>query len=178
MGFNLEGFATNASEEQILTALEIETKRLHPKSSLQLEKEISFEEWMTRKAEDNVLDIYSTSEGSLISASHKFMFNFIHRPFSKNFDLYKFDLSETTMQFRFEICKNGELFQVMIIDDSQSRKLICDQILPVQDEDVFMDLFPRYLKMITRFDFHMIDLSKRGKRFVFANFDREEYYFV
>lgn len=178
MGFNLEGFATNVAAGKILDELAVETKKMHPDSTLSFEREISFEEWMNRKADDNILDIYSTADGTLVSASHKFLFNFIHRGFSKKFDVYKFDLSETSMVFRFEVCKNGERFQLMVIDDAQSRKIAYDPILPIQDEDVFMDFFPRYLKLITCFDFHKIDLSARAKRFVFTNFNREEYYFV
>jgi hypothetical protein len=178
MGFNLEGLACRVPEEKVIADLRKETLKKHPDSKLFLEKEISFEDWMRYKPGDNVLDIYSTDKGTLISASHKILFNFFHLPFSENFDLYKFDLSETSMHFRFEVSKNGDEHQVMTVNDSNGRRVMHDPILPVPDGDVSMVLFPNFVRMITDFDFHEIDLADKAKRYLFTNFNKEEYYFV
>lgn len=170
MGVSVNGFATKANKEIAIIELENACKLVNPNATIVFEREAIFEELIQRKGADNIIDIYSTKNGSILIMSHKLFEKFSRWELSKSYDIDYFDICETSMSHRFAKFSEGKETECMNIWDSGSAKDIAGQnYLDIkQDEDVFFSAFPRLTDKYTEQTFHQIELDTKVERYNFV----------
>jgi len=169
MGVSINGFATKANKNEAIKELEKACQLINPDARINFEREAIFEEWIQRKREDNIIDIYSTNNGSILIMSHQLFEKFSRWELSKCYEIDYFDIDETSMSHRFARFSQGKETVCMNIWDSGSSKDISgDNYLKIeQDEDVFFSAFQRLADSYTEETFHEIDLGSKIERFRF-----------
>ncbi len=170
MGVSVNGFATKANQEIAIKQLERACKLVNPNATIEFEREAIFEELIQRKRADNIIDIYSTKNGSILIMSHELFEKFSRWELSKSYDIDYFDICETSMSHRFAKFSEGKETECMNIWDSGSTKDIAGQnYLDIkQDEDVFFSAFPRLTDKYTEKTFHQIELDSKIERYNFV----------
>jgi len=170
MGVSVNGFATKASKEIAIKELEKACKLVNPNATIVFEREAIFEELIQRKRTDNIIDIYTTRNGSILIISHELFEKFSRWELSKSYNVDYFDICETSMSHRFARFSDGKETECMNIWDSGSTKDIAGQnYLDIkQDEDVFFSAFPRLTDKYTEQTFHQIELDSKIERYNFV----------
>jgi hypothetical protein len=169
MGVSINGFATKADKEIAIKELEKAFKLVNPNAKIVFEREAIFEELIQRKRTDNIIDIYSTKNGSILVMSHDLFEKFSRWDLSKSYDIDYFDICETSMSHRFAKFSAGKETECMNIWDYGSTKDIAGQnYLDIkQNEDVFFSAFPRLADKYTEQSFHRIELDSKIDRYNF-----------
>lgn len=176
MGVTIIGIATKADEISILDGLVKTYAKWNHFYKAEFESEQYFEILINRKPDNNIVDIYSTTHGTIGVLSWELFEILSKYDLSLNFDFLYFDISETSMDHRFALFSQGKEGLCMNIWDKGSAKTIAgDNFLDIKEaEDIFFDVFPRAIAEFTPKPFHTIDLGTKIKRYRLTKVDNLE----
>jgi hypothetical protein len=167
MGVSFKGIATRTDENTILNGLIRTYEKWNHKFEAEFDAEHFFEVLINRKPDNNIVDIYSTSSGTICILSLDLFEILSKHDLSTNFDFVYFDISETSMSHRFALFSSGKEGLCMNVWDKGSSKQISgDNFLNItNEEDIFLNVFPRTINDYLPKSFNDIDLSTKIKRY-------------
>jgi len=167
MGVSFLGIATKKDEITVLNGLIQTFAMWNDKFKPEFDGEHSFEALINRKPAKNIVDIYSTSSGTICIMSWDLFEILRKHDLSTLFDFIYFDISETSMSHRFALFSGGEEGLHMNVWESEGSKDIAgNNFLNITDEeDIFQFVFPRTVNEYLPKPFHSIDLTTKIKRY-------------
>ncbi len=167
MGVSFKGFATKAEEQIVLSSLILTYRKWMHDFKIYFNSEEFLDVLINRKPSDNIIDIYSTTFGTLCIMSDQLFEILSKYDLSENFDFTYFDISDTSMSYRFALFGNGVEKKCMNIwDNGRSKDIAGDNFLNItNDEDIFLNVFPRAINEYLPEPFNDIDLSSKITRY-------------
>ena len=170
MGVSFMGIGTRENnKEKVISALAETFGKFSLNFSVNFEGERFFEEIINRKPDNETLDIFASAKGTLLTMSHVFFEEHLSKEtLSEKFDFIYFDVSDTSNSYHFAIYGEGKAGPRMNVWDlGNNRKRIAGtNFLNISDEeDVFMNSFPRAVDEYLPATFHSIDLTTKIERY-------------
>jgi hypothetical protein len=176
MGISIMGIATKADLDFVVRALEATLLKERKYFTLKLESEISFDNIILRKGENDIIDMYSSPSGTLVTFSYSVYEKLEKWHLSSFFDFNYFDISETSMEHRFAFFSGGvEKVGMNVYDYGSTKTIFGDNFLQIeQQEDIFHFVFPRIVNEYLPEPFHQMDYDKyKIKRFILEAIPQE-----
>ena len=173
MGVTIMGIATKADEKTVLNAIKKTFEGDNLYFDINFESEPFFESFINRKPSDNIIDLYSTNNGTICVLSSQ-LFEILRKEFLATFfDFVYFDICETSMSHRFALFSNGSEGSCMNIwDKGNSKRIAGDNFLDIKDDDdIFFNSFPSAINDYLPQSFHSIDLTTKIKRYLLIKND-------
>ena len=162
MGYNICGMLTRLQSNQF-----IKTVKKEGSYTLNLQKNIDFEEAISSKYDTNIIDLYSTQSGTLILTSEEFFPGIEDIAFlSDQEELVQFMISETAMIFAFRYYKSGRLVNEDIYSYEPEFQFQGENRLRMtSDNDIVDDGFSELVNSFLGVSFNAIDLSEKAVRY-------------
>lgn len=144
MGISITGFATKADEQKIIRSIVSALHQENRKAEIVFDSEQPFDGVMLRKPGDDFIDIYSGDKGSVCTVSNDIQERHLWlERISKLYDLFYFDISETSMEHRFALYSGGaEKMAMNVYDLGSKKRIVGENFLNIQDDrDIFTGTF-------------------------------------
>ncbi|MGB8195188.1 MAG: hypothetical protein WCF67_24845 [Chitinophagaceae bacterium] len=144
MGVSFIGIATKAGEKELLASIQKTNAQNKRDVDIIFDSEHSFETIILRKHGDNIIDIYTSEKGSVCTVSFNVYDHYLWKhEMSSFFDLFYFDVSETSMEHRFAFFAYGtEQCGMNVYDEGGSKRIHGNNFLKIQDNhDIFTKTF-------------------------------------
>lgn len=144
MGVSFIGIATKAKENELIDAIKQTNLKNKRPVEIVLDSEHYFETVILRKPEDNIIDIYSCDKGTVCTVSYNVYERYLWKvDISEYFNLFYFNISETSMEHRFAFFALGSEKQGMnVYDEGSSKRIHGDNFLNIRDsDDIFTGVF-------------------------------------
>lgn len=144
MGVSFIGIATKAKESELIDAIKQTNLKNNKPVDIVFESEHYFETVILRKPEDGIIDVYSCDKGTVCTVSYNVYDQYLWKSeISERFNLFYFDVSETSMEHRFAFFALGSEKQGMnVYDEGSSKRIHGDNFLNIRDgDDIFTGIF-------------------------------------
>lgn len=144
MGVSFIGIAAKAKEKELIDLIKQTNLKNNKPVDIVFDSEHQFETLILRKREDNIIDVYSCDEGTVCTVSYNVYENYLWKSdISEFFNLFYFDVDETSMEHRFAFFALGSEKQGMnVYDEGSSKRIHGDNFLNIQDgDDIFTGTF-------------------------------------
>ena len=164
MGMNISGFVTN---QNLSKKIELIEKSVSERFKLEYETDVTFEKAASLSSKEKNIDFYFTDLGTLalcdgvINTAHKF-----REITDENIELYKFELYEFSMKFKFTKYHNKAKEWSILYVFEEELKIFGENYLNItQNDDVIFGTFSKLVEGLIGISFEKIDFNENWKRY-------------